>query len=376
VWLLVAVLLLSQGWLRGINLVALIACVLIALWVGNVAHVFLRFGLKRVQVHRRVEGTVFAGQPFLMELEVVNASGRGQAAVRVDDEGADHRVSWFLPRLGKGRTHLHTVTVELPERGPYAWHGPRVSSGYPLGLAVRTVRRETREATLVLPQLGHLHLGRLKALVQQRQLPPPAARGRARRTPGAQLDFCGLREFRPGDSPRWIHWRTSARAGRLMVREFEEPPLENLVVVLEAIRPEPIGAGMKHAPLERAISFAATICWNWHVQPGAGFVLAIADREPLVIGASAGGCRGYAHLQALAQVAGTSSLDAAAFAQHLSRELLPQGPILLLSPGPSRLSRVLADRLRRPIAVLTMDDPEVDAVFSLEARRESPQDKA
>src|SRR5262249_49364986 len=65
--------------------------------------------------------------------------------------------------------------------------------------------------------------------------PSPRRRRRPRRHPTAQAEFHGLRAFRSGDSPRWIHWRTSARCGELMVREFEDVPPDHLVLVVEPV---------------------------------------------------------------------------------------------------------------------------------------------
>lgn len=45
--------------------------------------------------------------------------------------------------------------------------------------------------------------------------------------------FAGVREYRPGDQRRWIHWRTTARTGRLAVREHEEPARSPVVLVAE-----------------------------------------------------------------------------------------------------------------------------------------------
>ena len=49
----------------------------------------------------------------------------------------------------------------------------------------------------------------------------------------ARADFHGLRQYRTGDSLRWIHWRTSARRGQLMVKEYEDVPGEDLVLVFD-----------------------------------------------------------------------------------------------------------------------------------------------
>lgn len=67
-------------------------------------------------------------------------------------------------------------------------------------------------------------------------------------------DFHGLRELRPSDDPRDIHWRTSARRGRPFVREFEEEKGRTLVIILETrIKTE------ESESFETAVSYAASL---------------------------------------------------------------------------------------------------------------------
>jgi hypothetical protein len=47
--------------------------------------------------------------------------------------------------------------------------------------------------------------------------------------------FAGVRDYRPGDQRRWIHWRTTARTGRLAVREHEEPARSPVVLVVTGL---------------------------------------------------------------------------------------------------------------------------------------------
>ncbi len=54
-----------------------------------------------------------------------------------------------------------------------------------------------------------------------RGLPSPPAPAR-NKGPSRHGELAGLRAFRPGDDPRGIHWRTSARRGMLLVREHED----------------------------------------------------------------------------------------------------------------------------------------------------------
>jgi uncharacterized protein (DUF58 family) len=47
----------------------------------------------------------------------------------------------------------------------------------------------------------------------------------------------GIREYRAGDALRRIHWRSSARRGELVVREFEPPGIQTVAIVLDPAPP-------------------------------------------------------------------------------------------------------------------------------------------
>lgn len=71
-------------------------------------------------------------------------------------------------------------------------------------------------------------------------------------------DFYGLRDWREGDSQRWIHWKTSARRGSLFVRQFEQSRSQDLILMVDLWRPaEP--SRRDHARAEHAVEFASTI---------------------------------------------------------------------------------------------------------------------
>jgi len=71
-------------------------------------------------------------------------------------------------------------------------------------------------------------------------------------------DYYGLREWRPGDSKRWIHWRTTAKLGKLAVRQFEQQHNRDMALVLDLWQPaEP--SDDDFGRVEFAISFAGTV---------------------------------------------------------------------------------------------------------------------
>ena len=75
---------------------------------------------------------------------------------------------------------------------------------------------------------------------------------------GMDGDFYGLRPWQRGDSRRWIHWRTSARAGGVMVRQFEQPHSRDVAIVLDLWQPETPDATHEEN-VELAVSFTATL---------------------------------------------------------------------------------------------------------------------
>lgn len=59
-----------------------------------------------------------------------------------------------------------------------------------------------------------------------------------RRLVDADMSFHAIREYAPGDSQRQVHWKSTAKTGRLMVRQYEETRRSRMAVLLSAAREE------------------------------------------------------------------------------------------------------------------------------------------
>jgi uncharacterized protein (DUF58 family) len=346
VWLLIAAASVGIGVYRSINLLLLLGCLLLALWPLNFLLAGRRLG--RLRARRRVPRPVFAGTPFPVEVELVSPRGK-VLGLRVEDRGDAHEAAWFLTRLGPGEVVRLRRDVTLPRRGRYAWAALRAWSGYPFGLVARQAGLTAAEEVIVLPRLGRVRRGLLRRRLVAAAPAEPRQYRPSRRDPAAQAEFHGLRAFRSGDSPRWIHWRTSARRGELMVREFEDAHTDNLLVVLDR-------EGCPTAAVESAISLAATVCWEWSRQRGDWLALAVAGPEPHLLAGVTGEALALRLLECLAVQPGDSGPGRGALLDRLAREPLPRAGVLLVTGPPDGFADELARRLGRPVVPIDATD--------------------
>ncbi len=152
--------------------------------------------------------------------------------------------------------------IRPTRRGVHEFGPVRVLSRFPLGLMERSFELGQVEQLIVYPRVGRLK-ARWRRSADRGETVAECVPVRA----GAGDDeFHRLREYRGGDNPRDIHWRTTARRNQLMVREFQPNRRQNLLLVVDLwLPPTPHAADLER--VELAVSFAATVCVD---QVGAG----------------------------------------------------------------------------------------------------------
>ncbi|MGH7171223.1 MAG: DUF58 domain-containing protein [Gemmataceae bacterium] len=349
-FLLVALVLLGIGVLRRINLLILLADALLVMAFLNL----LAAGrsVRGLRARRRFAEWLFARTPCSVEVQVSNPGRRGRLALRLEDGGPDNAATWFLDWLpGLGSTTWRR-DVNPPRRGRYTWAALRASSGYPFGLVERRVLLAPEEEVMVLPCLGWLHRGRflrhLRNLAVQPQYAP--LRHPPRPHPAAQAEFHGLRSYQSGDSPRLIHWRTSARRGALMVREFEDEPSDNLLLVVDPTLPAE--SDYLRQQFEEAVSLTASICWEWCRRHGDRLVLATATADPALLDGLTGPAHARRVLECLAVLpCGKGPADPTVIAR-LQTHRLPPAMVVVIALGHSALAEPLRHALGRRVNCL------------------------
>jgi uncharacterized protein (DUF58 family) len=258
---------LSLGSNSWSNIPLLIALVLVALWLLSLWHGSR--ALKAISFRRRSAEHVFSGEPLLVTVQLTNASPMPVAGLFVVEDITQETVasrtgtnqrrpisviaahgSAFVMALGGRETSRATYTLSLRKRGIYQFAESRIETVYPLGFFRSVSARQSPGHLIVYPRLGEVNASLFEDIERSLE-----AMRRARPS-RSEEEFRGLREYRKEDNPRWIHWRGSARAGELLVREFEEPLSKRVLLLLDTnLR----GMGPRRfAAFENAISFAAT----------------------------------------------------------------------------------------------------------------------
>jgi hypothetical protein len=132
----------------------------------------------------------------------------------------------------------------------YTFPDLRLRSGGPFGLFRTRRTLAAPDQILIYPQyfpLKRLRLLESRGFTERQSL----------RT-GLSSDIIGTREYRSGDSLRQIHWRSTARAGRLVVKESADTDQLTLTVVLDLEAGSNLGRG-KFSTFETAIRMAASL---------------------------------------------------------------------------------------------------------------------
>jgi uncharacterized protein (DUF58 family) len=120
-----------------------------------------------------------------------------------------------------------------------------------LGLLTRIIRLPLSVETTVVPSLANVR--RFRLLAMQHRLQDVGVRALKRRGEGRSL--AGLREYAPGDDPRYIDWKATARHDRMMLREFSIERSQTVFTLVDCGRAMTQMAG-EFARIEHVLSAA------------------------------------------------------------------------------------------------------------------------
>ena len=252
-----------------------------------------------------------------------------------------------------GAESAATMRMTARRRGVVRFATVSVARTDPLGLCRAFSRVSAPQSVLVLPR--------------RYRLPPITLPGQRRYQPGGVAlagsagdseEFFGLRDYRPGDPLQHVHWKSFARTGRPIVKEFQSEFFERHALALDT-------AFTGAQAFEEAVSVAASFVYTLETQECLLDMLFVGDGTHVY---TAG--RGLLRAEHLLEVLAGVRMQQGNALERLETAVLERGGglascILVLAGWDDARSRLLASLRRSGLQVLAFalvaDDVQIDA---------------
>jgi uncharacterized protein (DUF58 family) len=312
------------------------------------------------------------GQVFEERFEIVNSNRLVRPWLSITDEsnlpGAGG--SRVLSRITPREIRNYSAYTLLIKRGEFQLGPTTYASGDPFGLFLAKRKVRSEQSLMVLPYIIELNTF---------PFPPgllPGGRAKRKKTHDVTPHAGSIREYAPGDSLNRIHWPTSIRKDKLMVKEFEEDPRADVWIFLDSARDVNISLEQDYIPpkidqlwmwhkreevklpadtYEYAISAAASIS-SYFIKQGQSVGLCSASRHTVILPAERGERQLGKILETLAFLKSDGKLPLAGVVQSQFMQLQRGSTVVLITPSPYKDVIVAVDALlyrdMRPVVVL------------------------
>ena len=360
---------LLAGVVTGVNLYYRLAYLWAFVYIGSwfMSRLALR-GVKFNRTARSLRAQV--GQVFEERFEVYNTSRLPRLWLEVRDETAlpGSRGSQVLSTLAGHESRTYLVRTRLMERGVFPLGQTVLAAGDLFGLFPVNRVYPAQDSLLVYPMMVEVHA-----------FPSPMgwlSGGEAlrRRTHQITANAAGVRDYAPGDPLNRIHWLSTARRNRLIVKEFELDPLAEVWIFVDASRYVHSKLPQQQVQLEErdlwrpsvkiplppsseeyAVSIAASLS-RFFLQRGRAVGLVYAGRYFSVLSAERGGRQMGKILETLALLRADGKMPLQSLIDAQIRSLARGSTVIVITPSTGNevviSVELLSRRGMRPVAVL------------------------
>lgn len=338
----------------------LIAFLLMLVW--GTTRLWERYALTRIEYSRRLSSKrAFFGDELLLELEVANRKPLPLPWVEIDDEMPEeitflkgkttqsHKVARVhltsLLSLGWYHRVKRLYPIRCDQRGYFTFGPTRICSGDLFGFSRQEIEFKDIDQLIVYPRIVPL---------EQRGIPSKQPLGGIRTRRHIFQDpilTMGVRDYHFGDSLKRIHWKTTARLGKLQTKVFEPTTSVDVGIFLDVRTVQPPSWGLVTQSLEMVVMAAASIT-NHAMSAGYRVGLyANQRRQPIGelvrIPPSQHADQMVHILEVLAQIHSSESMPIARFVSLESRNLPWGSTLVLITAVPTEALLTTLLRIRR-----------------------------
>ncbi|UYQ78336.1 DUF58 domain-containing protein [Glutamicibacter sp. JL.03c] len=194
---------------------------------------------------------VAVGDRAVGALQITNKASRGSAAVMMELPVGHGATAFRIPRLATGEQHEELFTIPTQRRQVLDVGPVRSVRQDPFAILRRQVKWTDTYELFIHPKTTALD-GSSAGFIRDLEGMPTSDLS------NSDVSFHALRDYQPGDDRRHIHWKSTARTGALMVRQFEETRRSHLALSLST-NLEEYSEAHAEEDFELAVSVAASI---------------------------------------------------------------------------------------------------------------------
>jgi uncharacterized protein (DUF58 family) len=235
----------------------------------------------------------------------------------------DHQINWATGVEAHSSTQWHTQGT-CSRRGVFTLGPTSLKSSDPFGLFTIHLHDPRSRSLMVLPPI--VPLPRI-------EVAPGGRSGDGHPRPNAPertVSSGSVREYTPGDSWRWIHWKSTARHNHPFVRIFDGTPAGDWRIILDLDQSVQLGED-SDSTIEHGVILAASLAFRG-LQRKRAVGLGVNGKQVVWMPPREGESQRWDILRALALVE-TGDRSLSELIRHMEHDIRSHTSIILITPS-------------------------------------------
>ena len=342
--LLSVIILLAIAWNTDITMVYIFFTITFIMFILSYFH--MRFNIPNIEVQRSAQETAYEDEMLNIRIKICNKLSRGASFFEILDyfpaaEPGKEKSSLFILGIKSEEEINFNYSIDCYRRGVWKIGPIEVISQDALGFFRMKKALNVISNIVVYPALFRVFAF------------PPLASGsvswmgvETAKISGDSHEFFGVREYQRGDAISRIHWPSTARHNKLIVKQFERNAIQEATIVMDLKKGNDIGAG-KETTLEYAVKIAGSVA-SFLMDNGAFVQLIGYTKEAMVVPFGKGESHAFKILEYLAGVRSdgnytlSQTLEEASFITPYRSTLIP----IMLDNDMDALSSLVQFRIK------------------------------
>jgi uncharacterized protein (DUF58 family) len=325
-----------------------------------VSGVISRTMLVRIELRRVLPDQAVVGQAVVVQYLISNHKpfwpSMSLTISELDVQGLMSQPHVYVLHTAAKTTSGVAAELTPKRRGLQRFSRYQIATSFPFGFIKRALNRDTADALLVFPPIASVDAD----LLQQFRSAETSGEN-LKPVEGGMDEFFGLKEYRSGESPRFIYWKRSAKTGQLVSRQMTHVAPGRLVIMVDTFQPDDAEATI--AGVERVIAQAGSLI-DGALAAGLAVGLVCRMQDWLFVPPARGKQHRRELLSLLARLGPNRDQSPEKLLEEASRHVDPGATPVLMTRG--GVSTTGATRRRGSAIVVGCESPQAQGWFKFD----------